>query len=166
MQVMCSMLHVNASSYYVWGGRPGSVRGQANQVLFEHIRHVPAGSRRCCGSPRVPAGRRQRIGCNRVARIMHEQGIQAHRRRPFRKSTDSNHAFPPAPNLLDRPYAFAVAPNKVWLANMTYVATSEAWLYLAAVLDLFCRKIVGWAMSENMPQELALAALNMAIINR
>jgi len=101
-----------------------------------------------------------------VARIMHEQGIQAHRRRPFRKSTDSNHAFPPAPNLLDRPYAFAVAPNKVWLADMTYVATSEAWLYLAAVLDLFCRKIVGWAMSENMPQELALAALNMAIINR
>jgi len=97
---------------------------------------------------------------------MHEHGIQAHRKRPFRKTTDSNHAFPPAPNLLDRQFASAVAPNQVWLDDMTYIATGEGWLYLAAVLDLFSRKIVGWAMSETMPQELTLAALNMAIINR
>ena len=88
-----------------------------------------------------------------MARLMQEHGIQAHRRRPFHKTTDSNHAFPPAPNLLDRPFASAVAPNQVWLADMTYVATGEAWLYLAAVLDLVYRKIVGWAMSETISQE-------------
>jgi len=106
------------------------------------------------------------VGRNRVARLMRTHGIQAHRRRSFRKTTDSNHAFPPAPNLLARQFASAVAPNQVWLADMTYIATGEGWLYLAVVLDLFSRKVVGWAMSETMPQELALSALHMAITNR
>jgi len=80
---------------------------------------------------------------------MRTHGIQAHRRRPFRKTTDSNHAFPPAPNLSARQFASAVAPNQVWLADMTYIATGEGWLYLAVVLDLFSRKVVGWAMALN-----------------
>lgn len=97
---------------------------------------------------------------------MREHGIQAHRRRPFRKTTDSNHAFPLAPNLLDRQFASAVAPNQVWLADLTCIVTGEGWLYLAAIRDLFSRRAVGWAMSETMPQELTLAVLHMAVTNR
>ena len=169
VRVMCSVLRVSASGYYAWRGRPESARARANKALVEDIRRVHADSRRRYGSPRVHASLRaegKRVGCNRVARLMRDHGIQAHRRRPFRKTTNSNHAFPPAPNLLDRQFASAVAPNQVWLADMTYIATGEGWLYLAAILDLFSRKVVGWAMSETMPQELTLAALNMAITNR
>ena len=169
VRVMCSVLRVSASGYYAWRGRPESARALADKALVEDIRRVHAGSRRRYGSPRVHASLQaegKRVGCNRVARLMRDHGIQAHRRRPFRRTTDSNHAFPPAPNLLDRQFASAVAPNQVWLADLTYIATGEGWLYLAAVLDLFSRKIVGWAMSETMPQELTLAALNMAITNR
>ncbi len=169
VRVMCSVLRVSASGYYAWRGRPESARALADKALVEDIRRVHAGSRRRYGSPRVHASLQaegKRVGCNRVARLMRDHGIQAHRRRPFRRTTDSNHAFPPAPNLLDRQFASAVAPNQVWLADLTYIATGEGWLYLAAVLDLFSRKIVGWAMSETMPQELTLAALNMTITNR
>lgn len=169
VRVMCSVLRVSASGYYAWRGRPESARAQANKTLVEDIRRVHASSRRRYGSPRVHASLREegkQVGCNRVARLMRAHGIQAHRKRPFRKTTDSNHAFPPAPNLLDRQFASAVAPNQVWLADLTYIATGEGWLYLAAILDLFSRKVVGWAMSETMPQELTLAALNMAIANR
>ncbi len=81
----------------------------------------------------------KRVGCNRVTRLMHEHGIQAHRKRPLRKATDSNHDVLPAPNLLAREFSSATAPNQVWLAGMTYIATGEGWLYLAAVLDLFSR---------------------------
>ena len=114
VRVMCSVLHVSASGYYAWRDRPESARAQANRALVEDIRRVHAGSRRRYGSPRVHAFLRaegKRVGCNRVARLMHMHGIQAHRKRPFRKTTDSNHAFPPAPNLLDRQFASAVAPN-------------------------------------------------------
>ena len=169
VRVMCSVLRVSASGYYAWRGRPESARAQANKALVEDIRRVHASSRRRYGSPRVHASLRaegKRVGCNRVARLMRAHGIQAHRRRPFRKTTDSNHAFPPAPNLLARQFASAIAPNETWLADLTCIATSEGSLYLAAIMDLFSRKVVGWAMSETMPQELTLAALNMAITNR
>ena len=166
---MRSALRVSARGCYAWRGRPESARALANKALVEDIRRVHAGSRRRYASPRVHASLRaagKRVGCNRVARLMRVYAIQAHRRRPFRKTTDSNRRFPPAPNLLDRQFASAVAPNPVWLADLTSIATGEGWLYLAAVLDLFSRKIVGWAMSETMAQELALAALTMAITNR
>lgn len=97
VRVMCSVLHVSASGYYAWRSRPESARARANKELVEDIRRVHAGSRRRYGSPRVHASLRdegKRVGCNRVARLMREHGIQAHRRRPFRKTTDSNHAFP------------------------------------------------------------------------
>lgn len=169
VRVMCSVLRVSASGYYAWRSRPESARATANRALVEDIRRVHASSRRRYGSPRVHASLRtegKRVGRNRVARLMRRHGIQAHRRRQFRKTTDSDHAFPPAPNLLARQFASAVAPNQVWLADMTYIATGEGWLYLAVVLDLFSRRVVGWAMSETMPQELTLAALRMAITNR
>jgi transposase InsO family protein len=96
---------------------------------------------------------------------MRRHGIRARCRRRFRTTTDSNHALPLAPNLLARQFT-AAAPNQVWLADITYVPTEEGWLYLAVVLDLFARKVVGWAMASTMPQELTLAALRMAITNR
>jgi len=118
--------------------RPESVRAQANRALVEDIRRVHAGSRRRYGSPRVHATLRaegKRVGCNRVARLMRVHGIQAYRRRAFCKTTDSNHAFPPASNLLARQFSSASAPNQIWLADMTYIATGEGWLYLAAIMD-------------------------------
>ena len=109
-----------------------------------------------------------------MARLVRGHGIQAHRRRPFRKAPDSSHAFPPAPDLLDRHFASAVAPNQVWPAGLACTATGEGWLRLAVILDLFSRKpgaerqseIVGWAGGETVPQELTLAAPNMAVANR
>jgi transposase InsO family protein len=168
VRVMCSVLEVSAGGYYAWRNRPESARAQANRALVEEIRRVHADSRRRYGSPRVHAALRaegRRVGRNRIARLMQRHGIQARRRRQFRKTTDSNHAFPTAPNLLARQFT-APAPNRVWLADITYVPTGEGWLYLAVVLDMFSRKIVGWAMSQAMPQELTRAALQMAITNR
>ena len=132
-----------AGGCYARRGRPESARAQANRTLVEDIRRVHASSRRRSSSPGVHASvqaESKRVGCNRVARLVRAHGIQAHRRRPFRKTTDSNHAFPPAPNLLDRQFASAVAPNQVWLADLTCIATGEEWLCLGAVMDLFSRK--------------------------
>ena len=168
VRVMCAVLTVSTSGYYAWRGRPEGARARANRGLVEDIRRVHADSRRRYGSPRVHAALRaegKQVGRHRVARLMRRHGIQARAKRQFRVTTDSDHAFPVAPNLLARAFT-APAPNRVWLADMTYIATSEGWLYLAVVLDLFSRKVVGWAMSETMPQDLTLAALRMAIINR
>jgi putative transposase len=168
VRVMCAVLEVSASGYYAWRRRPDSARTQSNRALVDAIRRVHAESRRRYGSPRVHAALRAEgspAGRNRVARLMRRHGIHARCRRRFRTTTDSNHALPLAPNLLARQFT-APAPNRVWLADITYVPTEEGWLYLAVVLDLFARKVVGWAMSASMPQELTLAALRMAITNR
>jgi len=168
VRVMCSVLEVSASGHYAWRTRPESTRSQADRVLLESIRRVHAGSRRRYGSPRVHAvlqAEGQRVGRNRVARPMRQHGIGARTRRRFRVTTDSKHAFPVAPSLLDRQFA-AAGPNRAWLADMTYIPTGEGWLYLAVVLDLHSRKVVGWAMRETMAQELTIAALQMAIANR
>jgi transposase InsO family protein len=100
-----------------------------------------------------------------VARLMRGMGLSARRRRRFRRTTDSAHAFPVAPNLLGRDFE-AAAPDRVWLADLTYIRTAEGWLYLAVVLDLFSRRVVGWAMADHLGHELALAALDMAIARR
>ena len=105
----------------------------------------------------------RQVNHKRVARVMREHGLQSHKRRRFRVvTTDSKHAHPVAPNVLGRDFE-ATAPNQKWLADMTYVPTKEGWLYLALVLDLYARKLVGWAMSETMPQELTLSALDVAL---
>ncbi len=103
------------------------------------------------------------VNHKRVGRVMREHGLQSHKRRRFRVvTTDSKHAHPVAPNVLGRDFE-ATAPNQKWLADITYVPTKEGWLYLALVLDLYARKLVGWAMSETMPQELTLSALDVAL---
>lgn len=165
---MCAVLEVSASGYYAWRGRPQSMRAQAGRSLLADIRRVHADNRAVYGSPRVHAalrGEDRRVGLNRVARLMRRHGIQGRYKRRRPRTTDSKHFLPLAPNLLARQFA-TTAPNRIWLADMTYISTDEGWLYLAAVLDMFSRRILGWAMSETMPQELTIAALQMAITNR
>ena len=120
-----------------------------------------------CGRRRMTAEVSQAQGRpvnhKRVARVMREHGLQSHKRRRFRVvTTDSKHAHPLAPNVLARDFE-VTRPNQKWLADLTYVPTDEGWLYVALVLDVYARKLVGWAMSETMPQELTLSALNMAL---
>lgn len=167
-RVMCAVLEVSPSGYYAWRDRPESARSRANRALVAEIRRVHADNRAVYGSPRVHAALRaegHRIGVNRIARLMRHHGIRGRHKRRLPRTTNTNHSLPVAPNLLDRQFA-APAPNRVWLADITYIPTGEGWLYLAVVLDMFSRLVVGWAMSDTMPQELTFAALQMAVTNR
>lgn len=168
VRTMCTVLEVSASGYYAWRDRPESARAIADRSLMGDIRRIHADNRAVYGSPRVHAVLRaegRRVGVNRVARLMRHHGIQGHHKRRVPRTTDSKHSLPVAPNLLDRQFT-AAAPNQVWLADITYIPTREGWLYLAVVLDMFSRCVVGWSMSETMPQELTIAALQMAITQR
>ena len=168
VRTMCTALQVSPSGYYSWRDRPDSAREVANRGLADEIRRIHADNRAVYGSPRVHAALRaegRRVGINRVARLMRRYGIQGRRKRRAPRTTDSKHALPVAPNLLDRQFA-ATTPNKVWLADITYIPTGEGWLYLAVVLDMFSRKVVGWTMSEIITKELTIAALEMAITQR
>lgn len=165
VQLMCEVLEVSRSGYYDWVRRPESARAVADQALAMEIRASHEASRGRYGSPRVHAELRahgRRVGRKRIARLMHGMGLAARRGRRFRRTTDSAHAFPVAPNRLGRDFQ-AAAPDRVWLADITYVWTAQGWLYLAVVLDLFSRQVVGWSMAEHLGHELALAALDMAI---
>ena len=165
IRIMCEVLGVSRSGYYAWAGRPESARAAADRDLAAQIRVAHEASRGRYGSPRVHAELRaqgRRVGRKRVARLMRGMGLSARRRRRFRRTTDSAHAFPVAPNLLGRDFT-ASAPGRVWLADLTHIRTAEGWLYLAVVLDLFSRRAIGWAMADHLGHELALAALDMAI---
>lgn len=166
VRLMCAVLEVSPAGYYAWRGRPVSERTKSNAALLAAIRQVHQDSSGRYGSPRVHAVlRRQDRGASRgrIERLMHRHGIRAIMARPRRvRTTDSRHDLPIAPNLIARDFT-APAPNRVWLADITYIPTAEGWLYLAAVMDLFSRKIVGWAMRDHMQVELASAALTMAI---
>ena len=168
--VLCEVLGVSRNGYYAWAqhaknGRAESARATTDRALSAEIQAAHQASRGRYGSPRVHAelrARGRRVGRKRVARLLRGMGLAARRRRRFRRTTDSRHSFAIAPNLLARNFT-AQAPDRVWLADITYIWTAEGWLYLAAVLDLYTRKVVGWAMAEHLGHELALAALDMAI---
>ena len=165
---MCKVLEVSRSGYYAWRGRPLSEREMANERLYEKIKGVYNESGGTYGSPRIYEALKERgVACseNRVARLMRSKGLRACQERTFKTTTKRNGADPVAPNLLKRDFA-AQRPNEKWLADITYVATEEGWLYLAAVLDLYSRRIVGWAMSERMTSELTIKALKMALQHR
>jgi transposase InsO family protein len=166
VRVMCDVMGVSPAGYYAWRGRPDSLRKTANRVLLTEIRRVHMAHRGRYGAPRIYAALRARgymVSRGRVERLMRHQGIRAITPRRFRIcTTDSHHDLPIAPNRLDQKFT-AERPNQVWLADITYVPTKEGWLYLAVVLDLFTRKIVGWAMRGHMRAELTIAALTMAI---
>jgi transposase InsO family protein len=135
------------------------------------VRAAHTKSRRRYGAPRVHAelqAQGERVGKKRVARLMREDGLVARRRRRFVRTTDSRHNHPIAPNLLDRQFGVeqVAGPNRVWVSDLTYVPTREGWIFLATVLDLASRRIVGWAMRETLEAELTLAALRMALADR
>jgi putative transposase len=169
VRTMCGVLGVSPAGYYVWRSSPESPRAAANRSLLNDIKQVHRDNRGCYGSPRIHArlqaqGRRASRG--RIERLMRRHGIRAIMARPRRvRTTDSRHDLPIAPNLLDRSFV-AAAPNQIWLADMTYIETDEGWLYLAAVMDMHSRRIVGWAMRDHLRTELPLAALRMAIQTR
>lgn len=165
---ICALLGVSRSGYYAWKNRKPSQRDQINQALIDHIRRIHRMSRKAYGSPRVYVQlRKQGYRCNQktVARLMRQDGIKGQRR--YRKviTTNSNHKFPTASNVLNREFT-ADGPNQKWVADITYVPTEEGWLYVAGVLDLFSRKIVGWNMSSQIDATLVERALRMALYQR
>jgi transposase InsO family protein len=166
VRLMCSALEVSPAGYYAWRGRPVSARVASNTMLLADIRQVHHDSHSRYGSPRVHAALRRQgrdASRGRIERLMRRYGIRAIMARPRRvRTTDSRHDLPIAPNLIARDFT-AEAANQVWLADITYIPTTQGWLYLAAIMDLFSRKIVGWAMRDHMQAELASAALTMAI---
>lgn len=168
IQEMCQFLKVSRSGYYEWLKRGESLRKKNDRELAELIRTIFEQNKRRYGSPRIYDEIRDRgIRCSRkrVARLMREMGLKARHKRKFKETTNSKHDYPVAPNLLNRQFK-TDAPNQVWVADITYIRTFEGWLYLAAVMDLYSRKIVGWAMSERMTSDLAISALKMAIKRR
>jgi putative transposase len=165
---LCEVLGVSRSGFYAWQERPPAKRTQTDQRLAVEIAAVHAESRRRYGSPRVHAelrDRGQRVGRKRIARLMQAQGLRARTTRRFRTTTDSQHALPIAANVLDRQFATR-APDAVWVTDITYLWTLEGWLYLVVILDLFSRRVVGWATSARITRQLALDALTMALARR
>ena len=166
--VLCRLLAVSPSGYYACQGRPASARARRDQELAERVSAVHLGSKRRYGSPRVHAELQasgQRVGRKRVARLMREDGLAARAQRRFRATTDSKHGFPIAPNVLERDFT-ATGPDEAWVTDITFLWTAQGWLYLAVILDLFSRRVVGWATSRNVDCHLALAALDRALTHR
>ena len=164
VQRMCRLLRVSRAGFYAWRDRPPSARVQGNIELSEVVKTIFASSRDTYGSIRVGQSLRQsgrQIGRHRVRRIMRDAGLRAAARRAFRVTTDSNHSLPVAENLLQQNFV-ATAPHKVWLSDITHIKTDEGWLFLACVLDLYSRRIVGWATSTRIDSELITWALSMA----
>ncbi len=165
VRVICRVVGVSASGYYAWRDRPESARAVVNRRLLADIQRLHAQHHGRYGSPRVHAALQaegQTASRGRFERLMRASGLRASAARRFRPATtDSRHSLPIAPNLLDQQFE-AAAPNQVWLADIIYLPTSEGWLYLAAVLKLATRKVVGWLMREHMRAELTCAALMMA----
>lgn len=166
---LCQALDVGRSGYYAWRKRQPSRREQANQVLLEQIRQEHQASQETYGSPRIQAVlQRQGFSCSRkrVARLMREHDLVGRKRgRRHPGTTRRNPAAVPAPNVLNQDFS-AQAPNRKWVTDITYIDTAEGWLYLAPVLDLYSRRVVGWAMADHMETPLVEAALAMALAQR
>ncbi len=165
IRVMCGVLGISPRGYYAWRARPESARAAANRRLLAEVQHLHEHHRGRYGSPRIHAALRAQgvaVSRGRIERLMRRNGIRGIAARRFRPvTTDSQHALPVAPDLLGQRFE-AAGPNRTWLADISYVPTGEGWLYLAAVLDLGTRKVVGWAMRDHLRTELAASALLMA----
>jgi putative transposase len=169
VRLLCETLEVSPAGYYAWRGRPRSAQQQRQDTLLVEMRAIHAEVKARYGSPRMHAelvARGHNCCVNTVARLMRDHGIVAKTARKFRvTTTDSNHDLPVAQNLLDRQFHPSGA-NEVWLADITYIPTGEGWLYLAAVEDLYSRKVVGWSMAEHLESRLVVDALEMAVRRR
>jgi transposase InsO family protein len=166
---MCRAVEVSGSGYYAFKNRPKSLNRISNDNLLIDIRRVFWDNNRNYGSPRIwdQLRNKENIPCsiNRVARLMHCNGIVAIQRRKFRVTTNSKHNYPVWPNLLNRNFIVA-RPNSVWVSDITYIWTLEGWLYLAVILDLFSRGIVGLAMDKTITDELTRQAFTQAVLRR
>ncbi len=166
LSVLCSVLGVARSGFYAWGKRAVSRRRQRQEQLVEAMREIHGERhKRSYGSPRMQrelVAQGHRVSENTVARLMSQSGLRATTARKFRHTTDSNHRLPVAQNVLDRQFE-ASGPNEKWVSDITYVWTAEGWLYLAAVEDLYTRKVVGWSLGERLTSELVNEALRMGI---
>ena len=166
--LLCRCLAVSRPGFYAWQCRPPSARAQADRRLAVDVAAAHAESRRTYGSPRVHRELRaqgRRVARKRVARVMREQGLRGRQPRRFVRTTDSQHAFPIAPNVVNQAFDVPVL-NAVWAGDITYVATREGWLYLAVLLDLCSRRVIGYAMSDEITRLLVLAALRAALVRR
>jgi putative transposase len=163
--VMCKALEVSRSGYYAWRDRPPSARAREDERLGVAIRAAHTASRHTYGTRRVQAELRDQgfdIGRDRIGRLRRQMGLRCKQRRRFKVTTDSNHALPVADNVLQQRFE-ADAPDRVWLTDLTYIATDEGWLYLAGIKDLYTCEIVGYAMDGRMTQQLTQQALFRAV---
>lgn len=168
IELLCEVLHVSRSGFYAWQGRPESSRAREDRRLKLEITSIHAMHKGRYGSPRIREDMLElgySMGRNRVARLMREAELKWRRTKRFRTTTDSNHEFPIAPNVLARNFT-AAAPDRAWVGDITYIWTDEGWLYLASILDVFSRRVVGWAVSDRMTTKLATDALEMALWRR
>jgi putative transposase len=168
---MCRVLQVSRSAYYAWKRRPPSARARRDRELRVQVRAAHAASNRNYGSPRVHRALREtgvRTSRKRIERLMREEGLRARQRRRYVITTDSQHDEAPAPNVLARRFApeEIASINRVWVADITYLPTREGWLYLAIILDLASRMVVGWSMSDSLNSALTEQALEMALQRR
>lgn len=168
VRMMCRMLSISPSGYYDWEKRTPSPRAQANTELSKEIKAIFDGEKHREGSVRITRRLRasgRKVGKNRVARIMRQHGWRAKGSKKFKATTNSRHNLPVAPNLLEQNFE-AAQPNQKWVSDLTYIWTEEGWLYLAVVLDLYSRMVVGWGMSKRMTATLVCDALEMALWRR
>ena len=162
---MCRLLQVSRSGYYAWKARPESHRAKTDRELLRVIRRLHAESNGTYGSPRIRDDLRDegyQCGRHKVARLMRNAGLKGCPKRRFRVTTQSNPLHPTAPNLLKQDFS-ASRPNERWAGDITYVATRQGWMYLAVVMDLFSRRIVGWSMSKWISRHLVIDAFRMAL---
>lgn len=163
---LCRVLGVSQSGYFAWKDRPASRRQRDDMVMLAHVRSAFALSNGTYGSPRMTRELQDdgfAIGRRRTARLMRENDLRARQKRRFKRTTDSEHAWPIAPNIIDQDFT-ATATNQKWGVDISYVWTREGWLYLAVVIDLFSRRVVGWAVGDRLHRDLALAALRKALV--
>jgi transposase InsO family protein len=169
VRLLCETLEVSPAGYYAWRQRPPGAQDQRQAALLVEIRAIHAEVKARYGSPPMHAelvARGHACCVNTVAKLMRDHGIRAKAARKFRvRTTDSDHDLPVAENLLDRQFD-PPAANEVWLADITYIPTGEGWLYLAAVEDLYSRRVVGWAMAEHLESRLVVEALELAVQRR
>lgn len=167
---LCKVLSVSESGYHAWKKRPPSRRAIENERITVHIKAEFKRSRETYGSPRLTDELKDggvKTGRHRVARLMREAGIRAKKPPRFKKTTDSRHDLPRAPNLVERRFdEIAAAPNKLWVTDLTYIWTWEGWAYLCVFLDVYSRKVVGWAVDSTMEAHIVTNAAKMAIVRR
>ena len=168
VELLCKVMRVTSRGFRAWRVRPMSQRQRDDMVILAHIREQHRLSLESYGRPRMTEELQEEglnVGHRRVGRLMRENDIKVIRTQKYKATTDSNHTFNIAPNLLDQDFS-ATGPNQKWAGDISYIWTSEGWLYLAVILDLYSRRVIGWAISNRMKKDLAIRALDMAVALR